>query len=85
MADYAMRFGHNDKHLQTFKENCEQLAGQCKFSDSTNDDCSVVGALYDEQTERKIAEYILEWWISKLPFKQWYADKFIQQRLDFDE
>lgn len=56
-----------------------------KFLDSGNGDCSAVVAEYDEQKEREIAEAIFDWWISKKPFKQWFAEKYQQGRLDFDE
>ena len=40
--------------------------------------------LTDEQ-ETEIAENIYEWWISSKPYKQWYAEKFQQLKLDFGE
>lgn len=43
------------------------------------------GGLYDKQTERIIAEQVIDWWISKKSFDQWFAEKFLQQKLDFDE
>lgn len=54
-----------------------------KFLDSDNGDCSAVVAEYDEQKEREIAEAIFDWWISKKPFKQWFAEKYQQGTLDF--
>lgn len=56
-----------------------------KFLDSGNGDCSAVVAEYDEQKEREIAEAIFDWWISKKPFKQWFAEKYQQGTLDFGE
>lgn len=56
-----------------------------KFLDSGNGDCSAVVAEYDEQQERAIAEAIFDWWISKKSFKQWFAEKYQQGRLDFNE
>ena len=56
-----------------------------KFLDSDNGDCSAVVAEYDEQKEREIAEAICDWWISKKPFKQWFAEKYQQGTLDFGE
>lgn len=56
-----------------------------KFLDSDNGDCSAVVAEYDEQKEREIAEAIFDWWISKKPFKQWFAEKYQQGTLDFGE
>lgn len=56
-----------------------------KFLDSDNGGCSAVVAEYDEQKEREIAEAIFDWWISKKPFKQWFAEKYQQGTLDFGE
>lgn len=36
-------------------------------------------------TEDEIAEAIFDWWISGKPYKQWYAEKYLQQKIDFDE
>lgn len=30
-------------------------------------------------------EMIVSWWISKLPFKEWYAKNFLTNRIDFDK
>lgn len=44
--------------------------------------CSTVSAQdYDEQIEREVAENIIDWWVSKKSYKQWYADKFLQHTL----
>lgn len=57
-----------------------------KFLDSTNDDCSLISAEnYNEQLERQIAENIIDWWISKKSYKEWYAQKFLQLNIDFGE
>lgn len=54
--------------------------GQCKqpFSAGSSSD-----RLTEEQ-ENEIAENIYEWWISGKPYKQWYAENFLQQSFDFD-
>ena len=39
--------------------------------------------LTDEQ-ENEIAENIYDWWTSGLGYRQWYAQKFLQLKLDFD-
>lgn len=31
-----------------------------------------------------IAENIFDWWISGKSYKKWYADKFIQLKINFD-
>ena len=55
-----------------------------KFFDSTDGKCSTVSAQdYDEHIEREVAENIIDWWVSKKSYKQWYADKFLQHTFDF--
>lgn len=49
------------------------------FSDSSYSD-----RLKEEQ-ENEIAENIYDWWISGKSYKQWYAEKFQQLKLDFGE
>ena len=57
-----------------------------KFFDSTDGKCSTVSAQdYDEHIEREVAENIIDWWVSKKSYKQWYADKFLQKKLNFEE
>ena len=57
-----------------------------KFFDSTDGKCSTVSAQdYDEQIEREVAENIIDWWVSKKSYKQWYADKFLQHTFDFGQ
>ena len=36
-----------------------------------------------EEQENEIAENIYDWWISGKGYKQWYAEKFLQQKIDF--
>ena len=36
-------------------------------------------------TEDEIAEAIFDWWISGKPYKQWYADKYLQQKINFEQ
>lgn len=38
-----------------------------------------------EEQENEIAENIYDWWISDKSYKQWYAEKFQQMKLDFGE
>ena len=49
------------------------------FSDSSSSD-----RLTEEQ-ENEIAENIYDWWISGKSYKEWYADKFLQTKLEFPE
>lgn len=37
----------------------------------------------DEQ-ENEIAENIYDWWTSGKSYKKWYAERFLQQKLDLD-
>lgn len=36
-------------------------------------------------TEDEIAEAIFDWWISGKPYKQWYADKYLQLTFNFEQ
>lgn len=38
-----------------------------------------------EEQENEIAENIYDWWISGKPFKQWYAENFLQMKINFDK
>lgn len=38
-----------------------------------------------EDKEREIAENIFDWWISGKGYKRWYAEKFLDGRIDFGE
>ena len=66
-----------------FRCSTPQRAVDGKFLDSDNGGCLAVVAEYDEQKEREVAEAIFDWWISKKPFKQWFAEKYQQGTLDF--
>ena len=37
-----------------------------------------------EEQENEIAENIYDWWISGKSYKQWYAEKFQQLKLEFN-
>ena len=37
-----------------------------------------------EERENEIAENIYDWWISGKSYKQWYAEKYLQQQINFD-
>lgn len=39
----------------------------------------------NEQTEDEIAENIFDWWISGKSYSRWYADKYLQGKLNFKE
>lgn len=38
-----------------------------------------------ELTEEEIAENIYDWWISGKAYSVWYAEKFLQQKIDFGD
>lgn len=38
-----------------------------------------------EGQENEIAENIYDWWISEKSYKQWYAERFQQLKIDFGE
>lgn len=38
-----------------------------------------------EEQENEIAENIYDWWISGKSYQKWYADKFLQLKLNFDD
>lgn len=43
------------------------------------------GVVAGHSTEDEIAEAIFDWWISGKPYKEWYFDKYIQQKLNFED
>ena len=57
----------------------ETWRGTVGFSSSSSS-----GRLTEER-ENEIAENIYNWWISGKSYKQWYAEKFQQMKLDFGE
>ena len=52
------------------------------FSDNPSTSGEVEG--YREPTEDEIAENIFDWWISGKSYSKWYAEKYLQLRIDFD-
>ena len=69
-----VRTNDNWKTKQRCMESCNT-----GFSSSSSSD-----RLTEEQ-ENEIAENIYDWWISGKSYKQWYAEKFQQLKLDFGE
>lgn len=35
--------------------------------------------------EEAVAEAIFEWWTSGLPYKTWYAQRYLQYKIDFND
>lgn len=54
-----------------------------KFFDSPSQQVNWGGQ--NESSEDEIAEAIFDWWISGKPYKQWYADTYLQSKLEFEE
>ena len=83
------RMGWSNRNQQSYppqEKATTQRAVGGKFFDSTDGKCSTVSAQdYDEQIEREVAENIIDWWVSKKSYKQWYADKFLQHTFDFGQ
>jgi len=52
------------------------------FSASPSADGAVEGVY--EPTEDEIAEKIFDWWISGKTYAEWYADTFLQLKINFD-
>lgn len=60
-------------------QKANQLRTVGGFSSSSSSD-----RLTEEQ-ENEIAENIYDWWVSGKSYKQWYAEKFQQMKLDFGD
>ena len=74
-------------HLQTMDANKRQLGDKQRSMESRSTGFSG-GSSSDrltEEQENEIAENIYDWWISRKPYKKWYAEKFLQLKLDFGE
>lgn len=69
----------SSKHKYTNKNQLRSVE-RGGFSQSSSSD-----RLTDEQKEDLIAENIYDWWISGKSYKKWYADKFLQLKLEFEE
>lgn len=54
-------------------------------SDGFSDSPKSGGVDLGQYTEDEIAEAIFDWWVSGKPYKQWYAEKYLQHKIDFDE
>lgn len=61
------------------------LGGGAKSIAKTTPKGQSVNTEYNEQAEREIAEAIFDWWRSKKSFDEWFAETYLQQKLDFDE
>lgn len=50
------------------------------FSNGSADNAAVEQS---EETERQIAEKIFDWWISGKSYSEWYAERFLQKKINF--
>ena len=53
------------------------------FSENPSADGAVEGV--HEPTEDEIAEKIFSWWISGKSYSEWYAETYLQLKIDFGE
>ena len=61
------------KWIEAIKEMMRNEKFDYKYTDNSN------------ATEDEIAENIFDYWISKESYNKWYAKKFLQQKIDFDD
>lgn len=73
--------GYLESHNEQLGDKTEEYGSSRKqgFSGGSSSD-----RLTEEQ-DNEIAENIYDWWISGKSYKQWYAEKFQQMKLDFGE
>ena len=61
------------KWIEAIKEMMRNGKFDYKYTDNPN------------ATEDEIAENIFDYWISRKSYNKWYADKFLQQKINFDK
>lgn len=66
-------------YIKQGKRNLEKKEKNAKFSDSSSCD------RFNDELETEIAENIFDWWISGKSYKKWFAEKFLQQKFNFDD
>ena len=72
----VLQYGKMDSHPQA--RDCYGAIG---FSESPISSGVGIG----QWSENEIAEAIFDWWISGKPYKQWYAEKYLQQKINFED
>lgn len=75
---------HSVRQSQRIAPKTNRTGTQPKKSHTGFSDSSSSDSLTEEQ-QNEIAENIFDWWISGKSYKQWYAEKFLQTKLDLDE
>ena len=76
----AIHTGRTFGHRYT-REQFNEASQWVGFSESPISSGVGIG----QWTEDEIAEAIFDWWISGKPYKQWYADKYLQQKINFEQ
>lgn len=72
------------KHPDQETLDGRQIRGIWKLAERGFSSSSSSVRLTEEQ-ENQIAENIFDWWISGKSYKRWYADKFLQLKIKFDD
>ena len=68
----------DQKHWMGVNRGIWKLAERGGSSSSSSDRLT-------EEQKNQIAENIFDWWISGKSYKRWYADKFLQLKIKFDD
>ena len=58
---------------------------ECKAEKDENSKTSLQKIITPKNTEDEYAEAIFDWWISKKSYKQWYAEKYLQLKINFNK
>lgn len=72
--------GRTMRQVFPYRSPSELWGNRPGFSNSPASD----GVDAGQWSEDEIAEAIFDWWISGKPYKQWYAEKYLQQQINFD-
>ena len=78
---WNIRKNHGDPRMSTGTKMHSNKNGL--FSESPVSSGEVTG--HKVFTEDEIAESIFDWWISGKGYEQWFAEKYIQQKIEFDD
>lgn len=76
--------GHLERDSKKKRQQGRQNRGVWKLAAPGFSSSSSSDRLTEEQ-ENEIAENIYDWWVSGKSYKQWYAEKFQQMKLDLGE
>ena len=71
------------QHSESANNGCEQTTTGDKKNMGVGFSSSSSSDRLTEEQENEIAENIYDWWISGKSYKQWYAEKFQQLKLEF--